>query len=85
VSLSKSPTAYYHVPIYYSESIGDVKKTDLPGPEALERPGNKDGQVIMIRTAAGSVEAHEVRWVDLCLPLANLTRSGRPAKVNGSR
>ncbi|CCO26384.1 Ubiquitin homeostasis protein lub1 [Rhizoctonia solani AG-1 IB] len=42
-----------------SESIGDVKKTDLPGPEALERPGNKDGQVIMIRTTAGSVEAHE--------------------------
>ncbi|KAF8743159.1 PFU (PLAA family ubiquitin binding), partial [Rhizoctonia solani] len=42
-----------------SESVGDVKKTDLPGPEALERSGNKDGQVIMVRTAAGSVEAHE--------------------------
>ncbi|CAE6490551.1 unnamed protein product [Rhizoctonia solani] len=42
-----------------SESIGDVKKTDLPGPDALELAGNKDGQVIMIRTAAGSVEAHE--------------------------
>ncbi|KAF8681591.1 PFU (PLAA family ubiquitin binding) [Rhizoctonia solani] len=42
-----------------SESVGDVKKTDLPGPEALERSGNKDGQVIMVRTASGSVEAHE--------------------------
>lgn len=42
-----------------SESVGDVKKTDLPGPEVLERPGNKDGQVIMVRTTGGSVEAHE--------------------------
>ncbi|KAJ1308758.1 hypothetical protein OPQ81_004449 [Rhizoctonia solani] len=53
-----------------SESIGDIKKTDLPGPEALERPGNKDGQVIMVRTAAGSVEAHEwsggqAKWVKI--------------------
>ncbi|KAG9074203.1 hypothetical protein FS749_014266, partial [Ceratobasidium sp. UAMH 11750] len=42
-----------------SEQVGDVKKTDLPGPEALERPGNKDGQVIMVKTVGGSVEAHE--------------------------
>ncbi|KDN51076.1 hypothetical protein RSAG8_00705, partial [Rhizoctonia solani AG-8 WAC10335] len=42
-----------------SESVGDIKKTDLPGPEALGRPGNKDGQVVMIKTATGSVEAHE--------------------------
>ncbi|KAB5595461.1 Phospholipase A-2-activating protein [Ceratobasidium theobromae] len=42
-----------------SGSVGDIKKSDLPGPEALERPGNKDGQVIMIKTAGGSVEAHE--------------------------
>lgn len=45
----------------HRESVGDVKKNDLPGPEVLERPGNKDGQVIMVRTAGGSVEAHEVR------------------------
>lgn len=42
-----------------AEQVGDVKKNDLPGPEALDRRGNKDGQVIMVKTAGGSVEAHE--------------------------
>ncbi|KZT61572.1 phospholipase A-2-activating protein [Calocera cornea HHB12733] len=41
-----------------SQQVGDVKKTDLPGPEALDRPGNKEGQVIMIRQG-GTVEAHQ--------------------------
>ncbi|KZP01155.1 phospholipase A-2-activating protein [Calocera viscosa TUFC12733] len=41
-----------------SQQVGDVKKTDLPGPEALNRPGNKEGQVIMIRQG-GTVEAHQ--------------------------
>ncbi|KAG8701811.1 hypothetical protein FRC09_005119 [Ceratobasidium sp. 395] len=42
-----------------AEQVGDVKKSDLPGPEALERPGNKDGQILMVKTVGGSVEAHE--------------------------
>lgn len=42
-----------------AEQVGDVKKSDLPGPEVLERPGNKDGQVVMVKTTGGSVEAHE--------------------------
>ncbi|KAI5843423.1 WD40-repeat-containing domain protein [Morchella snyderi] len=37
--------------------VGDVDKKDLPGPEALQQQGKKDGQVIMIHNE-GNVEAH---------------------------
>ncbi|CAK9781176.1 PFU-domain-containing protein [Cutaneotrichosporon oleaginosum] len=38
--------------------VGDVKRTDLPGMEALGREGKKDGQVIMINNN-DSVEAYQ--------------------------
>ena len=41
--------------------VGDVKKNDLPGLEALQNDGKKEGQVVMVKTASGSVEAHQVR------------------------
>ncbi|KAM0792413.1 hypothetical protein ACM66B_005091 [Microbotryomycetes sp. NB124-2] len=41
-----------------SSQIGDIKKDSLPGPEALSAPGKKDGQVIMVKAADGTVEAH---------------------------
>ncbi|KAI0345275.1 phospholipase A-2-activating protein [Trametopsis cervina] len=41
-----------------AEQVGDVKKSDLPGPEALSVPGNKPGEVKMIRKGA-TVEAHQ--------------------------
>ncbi|KAK9719756.1 WD repeat protein Lub1 [Basidiobolus ranarum] len=41
-----------------SNQIGDVKKDQLPGPEALESPGKKDQQVLMIRVG-DKVEAHQ--------------------------
>ncbi|KAI1317888.1 hypothetical protein EDD11_007550 [Mortierella claussenii] len=40
-----------------SNQVGDIKKDDLPGPEALERPGRKDQDVKMIRVG-NVVEAH---------------------------
>jgi hypothetical protein len=39
--------------------LGDVKKSDIRGPEALSQPGKKDGQVIMVRNGS-LVEAHQV-------------------------
>ncbi|KAF9520013.1 hypothetical protein BS47DRAFT_1370545 [Hydnum rufescens UP504] len=42
-----------------SQQVGDVKKSDLPGPEGLSQPGKKEGQVLMIRNASGAVEAHQ--------------------------
>ncbi|CDO73615.1 hypothetical protein BN946_scf185014.g85 [Trametes cinnabarina] len=41
-----------------AQQIGDVKKSDLPGPEALEQPGKKAGEVKMIRRGE-TVEAHQ--------------------------
>lgn len=38
--------------------IGDVNKEKLPGPEALQRPGQKEGQVIMVNMGS-TVEAHQ--------------------------
>ena len=43
-----------------TQQIGDVKKSDLPGPEALQQPGRKEGQVKMIKNG-DKVEAHMVR------------------------
>ncbi|BGP38000.1 hypothetical protein JCM10449v2_001927 [Rhodotorula kratochvilovae] len=42
-----------------SSQIGDLKKSDLPGPEALDQPGNKEGQVKMVKTVGGTVEAYQ--------------------------
>ncbi|EGN95604.1 hypothetical protein SERLA73DRAFT_95149 [Serpula lacrymans var. lacrymans S7.3] len=41
-----------------SQQVGDVKKTDLPGPEALNSPGKKSGEVKMIKNG-DIVEAHQ--------------------------
>lgn len=41
-----------------SNQLGDVNKEKLPGPEALQQPGKKEGQVVMINTGA-TVEAHQ--------------------------
>ncbi|KAI5477830.1 phospholipase A-2-activating protein [Pseudohyphozyma bogoriensis] len=39
--------------------VGDIKKDDLPGPEALDIPGNKEGAVKVVRSAAGVAEAYQ--------------------------
>ncbi|KAG1310950.1 hypothetical protein G6F61_002161 [Rhizopus arrhizus] len=41
-----------------ANQIGDINKDKLPGPEALSKPGNKEGQVIMVNVGA-NVEAHQ--------------------------
>ncbi|RKP23864.1 WD-40 repeat-containing protein, partial [Syncephalis pseudoplumigaleata] len=41
-----------------SSQVGDVDKNKLPGPEALQQPGKKDQQVIMVRVG-DKVEAHQ--------------------------
>ncbi|GAA5833163.1 hypothetical protein JCM11251_005165 [Rhodosporidiobolus azoricus] len=42
-----------------SSQIGDLKKSDLPGPEALDQPGRKEGEVKMVKTVGGTVEAYQ--------------------------
>ncbi|KAI8880183.1 phospholipase A-2-activating protein [Backusella circina FSU 941] len=41
-----------------ANQVGDVKKENLPGPEALQQPGNREGQVVMVNTGT-AVEAHQ--------------------------
>lgn len=60
-----------------------MKKSDLPGPEVLERPGNKDGQVVMVKTTGGSVEAHEVRCMRIGISVAHSVSSGLLGKESG--
>ncbi|KAJ9477799.1 Protein DOA1 [Pseudozyma hubeiensis] len=38
--------------------VGDIKKDDLPGPEALSQPGTKEGQTKMVKNG-DVVEAHQ--------------------------
>lgn len=52
--------------IAISAQVGDVKKSDLPGPEALDDPGQKEGSVKMIRAINGTVEAYQVRLARIC-------------------
>ena len=41
------------------EQLGEIKKTDLPGPEFLyQKNGTKEGQIQMIKESDGSVTAH---------------------------
>ncbi|TFK30205.1 phospholipase A-2-activating protein [Coprinopsis marcescibilis] len=42
-----------------AQQVGDVKKSDLPGPDALLNPGKKSGEVKMIRNNNDVVEAHK--------------------------
>ncbi|KAJ3163096.1 hypothetical protein HDU86_002265, partial [Geranomyces michiganensis] len=41
-----------------SNQVGDVDKNKLPGLDVLAKPGQKDGQVVMVNVG-GSVEAHQ--------------------------
>ncbi|KAI7887839.1 WD40-repeat-containing domain protein [Mucor mucedo] len=41
-----------------SNQLGDINKEKLAGPEALQKPGTKEGQVIMINMGT-TVEAHQ--------------------------
>ncbi|PFH54172.1 hypothetical protein AMATHDRAFT_72694 [Amanita thiersii Skay4041] len=41
-----------------AQQIGDIKKSDLPGPEALASPGKKSGEVKMVKNG-DIVEAHQ--------------------------
>lgn len=41
------------------QSLDDLKKTDIPGIEALQKPGKQEGATIMVKTPAGVIEAHQ--------------------------
>ncbi|KAI5451503.1 hypothetical protein NCC49_001806 [Naganishia albida] len=66
--------------------VGDIKHTDLPGMEALGRPGKKDGEVLMIKNN-GKVEAYQwssagTTWQQIG-EVTDAVGSGRKQVYNG--
>lgn len=43
-------------------SLDDLKKSDLPGPEALQLQGKNEGQILVVKSATGVIEAHQ--WLN---------------------
>jgi phospholipase A-2-activating protein len=51
-----------------TQQAGSVDPSKLPGPEALQTPGEKDGQTKLVRSSNGGAEAHswseaDGRWI----------------------
>ncbi|GAA5947309.1 hypothetical protein JCM3765_001619 [Sporobolomyces pararoseus] len=42
-----------------ASQVGDLKKSDIPGIDALTQPGKKEGDVKVVKTDAGVVEAYQ--------------------------
>ncbi|GAA5900258.1 WD repeat PLAP family protein [Sporobolomyces salmoneus] len=42
-----------------TSQVGDLKKSDIPGIDALTQPGKKEGDVKVVKTDAGVVEAYQ--------------------------
>ncbi|CAG8468092.1 11364_t:CDS:10, partial [Acaulospora colombiana] len=57
-ALDVTPSGYIVSGSWDNNQIGDLKKDELPGPEALNAPGKSEGQVIMVRVR-DAVEAHQ--------------------------
>lgn len=50
------------------QSLDDLKKTDVPGYDRLDRPGKEEGSTIMVKSPAGVIEAHQWsggQWVKI--------------------
>lgn len=50
------------------QAVDGLNKTDVPGYERLATPGKQEGEVVMVKSAAGAVEAHQWsggRWVKI--------------------
>ncbi|KAK6459435.1 WD40-repeat-containing domain protein [Scheffersomyces xylosifermentans] len=41
------------------QSLDNLQKTDIPGYDALTRPGKQEGATIMVKTPSGVIEAHQ--------------------------
>lgn len=71
------------------QTMGDVKKDELPGPEFLkQKSGTKEGQVQMIREANGSITAHQwshlaQQWINVGTVVEGAGSSGRKTSYMG--
>lgn len=71
------------------QQVGDINKEKLPGPEFLQqKSGTKEGQVVMIREANGSVTAHQwskatQQWISVGTVVDAVGSSGRKQEYLG--
>ncbi|KAI9828221.1 MAG: hypothetical protein M1819_004585 [Sarea resinae] len=71
------------------QQVGDVNKEKLPGPEFLtQKSGTKEGQVVMIREADGSVTAHQwsqgtAQWISVGTVVDAVGSSGKKVDFGG--
>ena len=71
------------------QQMGDINKEKLPGPEFLvQKSGTKEGQIVMIREADGSITAHQwssaaQQWVSVGTVVDAVGSSGRKQEYLG--
>ena len=71
------------------QQVGEINKEKLPGPEFLtQKSGTKEGQVVMIREANGSVTAHTwstaaQQWVNVGTVVDAVGSSGKKTDYQG--
>ena len=67
------------------QSLDNLKKTDIPSYEALERPGKQEGATIMVKNPSGVIEAHQWsggEWVKIG-DVVGSAGSGQKKTYNG--
>ena len=72
--------ASFAISIKTDEKLAEIKLNDLPGMEALERPGRKDGQSIVVNNNNEAEvyqwEASEMRWVKIGVAVGSSQTGG---------
>ena len=76
----------FAIPLKANEAMSQIKRTELPGVEALTLPGRRDGQTLMINNGV-EVEVHqwdgaESKWVKIGVAVGSSDGAGGSA---GSR
>ncbi|CUM67593.1 uncharacterized protein PRCAT00005293001 [Priceomyces carsonii] len=68
------------------QSVDNLKKTDIPGYEALENPGKQEGSTLMVKNASGTIEAHQWsggEWIKIGDVVGSSTDTGSKKHFNG--
>lgn len=70
------------------QSVDDLKKTDIPGYDALLKPGKQEGSTIMVKNPNGTIEAHQWsggEWVKIGDVVGSAGASGGKQEFNGKQ
>lgn len=69
------------------QALDEINRTDLPGYEVLDEPGKSEGVVVMVKSPAGLIEAHQwsagVGWSKVG-DVVGATKQGSKVQYNGA-